>query len=172
MQRIMNHGPSYGRSIERPDNTRLRSQLLALYDALFAHFGHEPHWWPIVGDTPQFEILVGAVLVQQTRWETVEAAVVRLRDAGAREVHMRVSSPPIRHPCFLGVDMATYPELIAHRMSVAEIQDFLGVDSLAYLSLDGLIRATGHADAGFCTGCFSGNYPVDIQLVGKETFER
>ena len=60
----------------------LRERLLAFYDALYAHFGHEPHWWPIVSDTPQFEILVGAVLVQQTRWETVEAAVVRLRDAG------------------------------------------------------------------------------------------
>src|SRR5215212_4623673 len=59
----------------------LQMRLLALYDALFAHFGHEPHWWPIVSDMPQFEILVGAVLVQQTRWETVEAAVVRLRDA-------------------------------------------------------------------------------------------
>jgi endonuclease-3 related protein len=61
---------------------KLRERLLALYDALYAHFPHEPHWWPIVGDVPQFEILVGAVLVQQTRWETVEAAVVRLRDAG------------------------------------------------------------------------------------------
>lgn len=60
----------------------LRRRLLSLYGALYAHFGHEPHWWPIVGDAPQFEILVGAVLVQQTRWETVEAAVVRLRDAG------------------------------------------------------------------------------------------
>jgi endonuclease-3 related protein len=60
----------------------LHDRLLALYDALYAHFGHEPHWWPIVSDTPQFEIIVGAVLVQQTRWETVEAAVVRLRDAG------------------------------------------------------------------------------------------
>src|SRR5215207_2915207 len=60
----------------------LQTRLLALYDALAAHFTHEPHWWPIVSDTPQFEILIGAVLVQQTRWETVEAAVVRLRDAG------------------------------------------------------------------------------------------
>jgi endonuclease-3 related protein len=60
----------------------LQERLLALYDALFAHFGHEPHWWPIVSATPQFEMLVGAVLVQQTRWETVEAAVLRLRDAG------------------------------------------------------------------------------------------
>src|SRR3954452_20171491 len=60
----------------------LQSRLLALYDALSAHFAHEPHWWPIVSDTPQFEMLIGAVLVQQTRWETVEAAVLRLRDAG------------------------------------------------------------------------------------------
>src|SRR3954469_800897 len=58
----------------------LQSRLLALYDSLFTHFRHEPHWWPIVSDTPQFEVLIGAVLVQQTRWETVEAAVVRLRD--------------------------------------------------------------------------------------------
>jgi endonuclease III related protein len=61
---------------------QLRGRLLALYGALYAHFGHEPHWWPIVSDTPQLEIIIGAVLVQQTRWETVEAAVVRLRDAG------------------------------------------------------------------------------------------
>ena len=60
----------------------LQTRLLALYDALDAHFPHEPHWWPIVSDTPRFEILIGAVLVQQTRWETVEAAVLRLRDAG------------------------------------------------------------------------------------------
>jgi endonuclease-3 related protein len=60
----------------------LRDRLLALYDALQQHFGHEPHWWPIISDTPQFEILVGAVLVQQTRWRTVEGAIVRLRDAG------------------------------------------------------------------------------------------
>ena len=60
----------------------LRARLLALYGALYEHFGHEPHWWPIISDTPQFEMIVGAVLVQQTRWETVEAAVVRLRDAG------------------------------------------------------------------------------------------
>jgi len=60
----------------------LPERLLALYDALYAHFGSEPHWWPIITDTPQFEILVGSVLVQQTRWETVEAAIARLRDAG------------------------------------------------------------------------------------------
>lgn len=59
-----------------------RARLLALYSALYQHFGHEPHWWPIVTATPQLEMLVGAVLVQQTRWETVEAAIIRLRDAG------------------------------------------------------------------------------------------
>jgi endonuclease III related protein len=70
------------RELRTTDSERLRDRLLALYEALYAHFGHEPHWWPIVSDTPQLEILIGAVLVQQTRWETVEAAVVRLRNAG------------------------------------------------------------------------------------------
>ena len=60
----------------------LRDGILSLYNLLHDHFGHEPHWWPIHSDTPQFEIIVGAVLVQQTRWEAVEAAVVRMRDAG------------------------------------------------------------------------------------------
>lgn len=60
----------------------LPERLLALYDALYAHFGSEPHWWPIITGTPQFEILLGSVLVQQTRWETVEAAIARLRDMG------------------------------------------------------------------------------------------
>jgi len=62
--------------------TNLRDRLLALYESLYAHFGSEPHWWPIITDAPQFEIVVGSVLVQQTRWETVEAAIARLRDAG------------------------------------------------------------------------------------------
>jgi amidophosphoribosyltransferase len=105
------------------------------------------------------------------RGNTSGPIVKLLRDAGAREVHMRVSSPPIKHPCFLGVDMATYPELIAHRMSIPEIQEFLGVDSLAYLSLDGLIKASGDTTRGFCRGCFTGHYPVEIQLVEKEEFE-
>jgi endonuclease III related protein len=70
----------------------LRGRLIALYDALDAHFPHEPHWWPIVSDTPHFEILIGAVLVQQTRWETVEAAVVRLRDAGLLEPRAMVAA--------------------------------------------------------------------------------
>ena len=72
----------------------LRERLLALYDALAAHFAHEPHWWPIVSDTPQFELLIGAVLVQQTRWETVEAAVVRLRNAGLLDPFALAAADP------------------------------------------------------------------------------
>lgn len=106
------------------------------------------------------------------RGNTSGPIVRLLRDAGAIEVHVRVSSPPIRHPCFLGVDMATYPELIAHRMTIDEICAHLGADSLAYLSLEGLIRATGRPQTGFCKGCFTGNYPVDIELVDKKMFER
>ena len=89
-QRALSGGPSLAASqaapalaaSSSPEDDQLRSRLLALYDALYAHFGHEPHWWPIVSDSPLLEMFVGAVLVQQTRWETVEAAVVRLRDAG------------------------------------------------------------------------------------------
>jgi amidophosphoribosyltransferase len=105
------------------------------------------------------------------RGNTSGPIVKLLRDAGAREVHMRVSSPPIRHPCFLGVDMASYPELIAHRMSIGEIQEYLGVDSLAYLSLSGLMDASNDVLRGFCQGCFTGTYPMEIQVYEKEAFE-
>jgi amidophosphoribosyltransferase len=105
------------------------------------------------------------------RGNTSGPIVRLLRDAGASEVHMRVSSPPIRHPCFMGVDMATYPELIAHRLSVEEICAHLGADSLAYLSLEGLKRAAARPGTGFCQGCFSGRYPVEVQLVEKSEFE-
>lgn len=105
------------------------------------------------------------------RGNTSGPIVRLLREAGASEVHVRVSSPPIRHPCFLGVDMASYPELIAHRMSTEEICAHLGADSLAYLSLDGLIRSTRQPPDGFCKGCFIGEYPVTIEFVDKEVFE-
>jgi amidophosphoribosyltransferase len=105
------------------------------------------------------------------RGNTSGPIVRLLREAGAVEVHVRVSSPPIKHPCFLGVDMATYPELIAHRLSTPEICAHLGADSLAYLSLDGLIRSSRRDPNGFCTGCFAGKYPVEIELVDKDVFE-
>jgi amidophosphoribosyltransferase len=80
-------------------------------------------------------------------------------------VHLRICAPPLRHPCFLGVDMATYGELIAHRLpDVEAIRVAVGADSLGYLSLDGAQQAVGLDPRGFCTACFSGDYPVDVQL--------
>ncbi len=82
-----------------------------------------------------------------------------LREAGATEVHVRVHSPPIKHPCYLGVDMATYDELIAANYSVPEIRERIGADSLGYLSLEGLVRATGRKREEMCLGCLTGKYP-------------
>ena len=97
---------------------------------------------------------------------TSQEQIVRLlRRAGAKEVHLRICAPPLRHPCFLGVDMATYGELIAHRLpDVDAIRDKVGADSLGYLSLEGVYRAVGLDPQGFCTACFSGDYPVPVQL--------
>ena len=81
-------------------------------------------------------------------------------------MHMRISSPPIKHPCFMGVDMATYDELIAARLSVQEIQEKLGADSLGYLSIEGMIRAAGRPLSGFCVACFSGDYPFEQKAGG------
>jgi len=97
------------------------------------------------------------------RGNTSGPIVKVLRAAGATEIHVRVSSPPIRHPCFMGVDMATYEELIAARMSIADIQAFLGCESLAYLSLEGMLQALGGPPQVYCQGCFSGNYPSDFK---------
>ena len=107
------------------------------------------------------------------RGNTSRPIVALLRQAGAAEVHMRVASPPIRHPCFMGVDMATYDELIAHRLSVPEIAEYLGVDSLGYLSLEGLSEVIGEASRGLCMACFSGQYPLepDSAEVGKLVLE-
>jgi amidophosphoribosyltransferase len=99
------------------------------------------------------------------RGNTAKPLVQLLRDGGASEVHVRVSSPPVRHPCFMGVDMATYKELIANRLDVEGIRAQIGADSLDYLSLPGLERAVEDglgAQAGHCTACFSGKYPIKI----------
>ena len=101
------------------------------------------------------------------RGTTSGPIVQLLRKAGAREVHMRVSAPPIRHPCFMGVDMATYPELIAHRMTEDEIAAHIDVDSLKYLSYAGLLRATGRDPQSFCGACFTGAYPIPGFTPGK-----
>ncbi len=100
------------------------------------------------------------------RGNTSRPTVELLRRAGAAEVHLRISSPPIRHPCFMGVDMATYDELIAHRLSVKEIEQTIGADTLGYLSLEGMIEALGRPLDRFCTACFSGEYPFEQRAGG------
>jgi amidophosphoribosyltransferase len=77
-------------------------------------------------------------------------------------VHFRVSSPPYRWPCFYGLDTGKRADLLAADMSVGEIADYLGVDSLAYLDLDRLVAATGSSPDSFCTACFSGKYPTSV----------
>lgn len=98
------------------------------------------------------------------RGTTTPRVVKLLKQAGVHEVHLRVCAPPIKHPCFFGVDMATRRELIAANMSVEEIRQHTGADSLGYLSLDGLIRAVGLPKQDFCLACLDGNYPVPVQL--------
>lgn len=100
------------------------------------------------------------------RGTTSKRIVQLLREAGAREVHMRISSPPLKYPCFYGIDIQTTKELIAAKKSVEEIREYIGADSLAFLSLDGLVEAIGlHADApygGLCVAYFNGDYPTAL----------
>jgi amidophosphoribosyltransferase len=99
------------------------------------------------------------------RGNTARPLVQLLRDGGASEVHVRVSSPPVRHPCFMGVDMATHKELIANRLDIEGIREQIGADSLGYLSLAGMEHAVHEAlgrATTHCTACFSGRYPIRI----------
>ena len=100
------------------------------------------------------------------RGNTIGPLIRLLKEAGAKEVHVRITCPPIAHPCFMGVDMGTYQELIAHSMSVEEIKAYVGADSLCYLSLEGMLKAIGRSE-GYCTACFTGHYPIGI-TPGKE----
>jgi amidophosphoribosyltransferase len=93
------------------------------------------------------------------RGNTAGPLVKLLRAAGAREVHVRLTCPPIAHPCFMGVDMGSYDELIAHRMTLEEMRDHIDCDSLHFLSLDGMMRALGRDD-GYCNACYTGIYPL------------
>ncbi|MBI2868246.1 MAG: amidophosphoribosyltransferase [Chloroflexi bacterium] len=98
------------------------------------------------------------------RGTTTPSIIRMLRRAGAREVHMRICAPPLRYPCFFGVDMASRKELIAAQKSVEEIRSYIGADSLGYISLDGLVQAVGLPKDNFCLACFTGDYPIPIQL--------
>lgn len=109
-------------------------------------------------------VLVDDSIVRGT---TSKKIVEMLRAAGAKEVHMRISSPPTAHSCFYGIDTPSTEELLANRMDAEKIGEFIGVDSIAYLSADGLYRATGHAQRDnqspqYCDACFTGDYPVRL----------
>jgi len=117
---------------------------------------------------PLPEILSGKRLVviddSIVRGTTTPKVVGLLKRAGAKEVHLRICAPPLRYPCFFGVDMATRRELIAAHKTVSEIRDFIGADSLGYLSVEGLIKAVALPKDIFCLACFTGDYPIPVQL--------
>ena len=98
------------------------------------------------------------------RGTTTPSVIKELRRAGAKEVHMRICAPPIRYPCFFGVDMATRSELIAAQKSIPQICQFIGADTLGYLSIEGLLKAVALPEDQFCLACFTGEYPIPVQL--------
>lgn len=120
---------------------------------------------PLIGNlSGQRVVMVDDSIV---RGNTAGPLVQLLRDGGASEVHVRVSSPPIKHPCFMGVDMATYDELISHNFDVPQICKKISADSLAFLSIDGMMRAVGAiaedgTPNGYCNACFTGDYPISL----------
>ncbi len=95
------------------------------------------------------------------RGTTSKMRIKTLRDSGAKEIHMLVSCPPHRHPCFYGIDFSTKGELLACRNSLDQVKEYIGVDSLGYLSLEGMIEATGLSKDCFCMACFNGEYPIE-----------
>ena len=128
---------------------------------------------------PLREVIRGKRLVvvddSIVRGNTQRALVRMLREAGAAEVHVRISSPPVTWPCFYGIDFASRAELIANGLSVDEIGQSLGADSLGYISLDGMIGATGQPESRLCAACFTGRYPIplpDGTQLGKYLLEQ
>jgi amidophosphoribosyltransferase len=117
---------------------------------------------------PLAETIVGKRLIvvddSIVRGTTTPKVVAMLRKAGAKEVHLRICSPPIRHPCFFGVDMASRWELIAAQKSIEGIRQYIGADSLGYISMDGLVKSVGLPNNKFCMACFTGEYPIPVQL--------
>ncbi len=106
------------------------------------------------------------------RGNTTGPLIKLLKNAGAKEVHVAITCPPISHPCFMGVDMGRHDGLIAHKRTVEEICEYVGADSLYYLSIDGMMRALKRKD-GFCQACFTGQYPIPVDLSNVKTgFER
>jgi len=128
---------------------------------------------------PIKEVLKGKniVIIEDSiiRGTTVKTRVKALRELGVKRIHMRVSGPPHRFPCHYGIDFSTRGELIAADKSVEELKNFLGLDSLSYLSIDGLLQSTGieNPENNFCKACFDGCYPVEFDKeVSKDCLER
>jgi len=96
------------------------------------------------------------------RGNTQRALIRMLREAGALEIHVRISSPPVKWPCFYGIDFASRAELIASGLEVDEIRRSIGADTLGYVSLEGLVEATTIAESKLCTACFTGAYPIAV----------
>lgn len=96
------------------------------------------------------------------RGTTSKKIVEMIRLAGAKEVHMRISSPPIKYPCFFGIDTPSRNELIGASYTVDEINKIIGADSLGYLSMEGLLKTVEGSGCGFCTGCFNNCYPIEV----------
>ena len=123
---------------------------------------------------PLREVIAGKRLVvvddSIVRGNTQRALVRMLREAGAAEVHVRISSPPVRWPCFYGIDFATRAELVASGLAVDEVRASLGADSLGHISTEGMVEATEQPAAALCTACFTGSYPAglpdDVRLLG------
>jgi amidophosphoribosyltransferase len=115
---------------------------------------------------PLREVVAGKKIVvvddSIVRGNTQRAIVRMLREAGAAEIHVRISSPPVKWPCYFGIDFATRAELIAAGLDIEEIRRSIGADSLGYVSLEGLIEATKIAESKLCTACFTGKYPMPI----------
>jgi amidophosphoribosyltransferase len=109
------------------------------------------------------------------RGNTQRALVAMLREAGAKEIHVRISSPPITWPCFYGIDFATRAELIATGLGVEEVRQSIGADSLGYLSKDGMVSSTNQQENQLCTACFTGKYPIELppeDRLGKNLLEK
>ena len=106
------------------------------------------------------------------RGTTCGRTVNLLREAGAKEVHVRISSPPFTNPCFFGVDIDSRDKLIACKMSIDEIAASIHADSLGYLSAENVVKLASEAKCGFCTGCFTGRYPIEVpDEMPKDKFE-
>src|SRR5438270_180688 len=136
----------------------------------------EGHWC-VASETCAFDAIGGkrVVIVEDSvvRGTTTRSKIRAIRQAGAKEIHLRVSCPPIRHPCFYGIDFPTSEELIAHNRTPEQVGEFLEVDSLAYLSLEGMLGCMKKQKSNYCTACWTGQYKIPIdQPQSKFSFER